>query len=276
MISKPEIDQSTVFIVDDGCKGANVVKDAALLNDTRSARHASVGGIVKGKSIKATAVGYLPFAGKTFVAPDAEYNVLSFRQLLRPGNKFFGDLKKKQILDDNGNILLTATERNGYYTVTYQDLLTAEDMLKTTALPTSASESVEKEPSTSESEVISNDKIVHLNKEERTRAEEAFRLCRNLNHPGLNGVINALKSGLFNTHLSPADVRNGWSLYGPCLACAEGKLKASSERASQSPPASLPGEYLHCDILPLTNEDDKDIDKNMLLSVDEKTSQPSR
>jgi hypothetical protein len=62
----------------------------------------------------------------------------------------------------------------------------------------------------------------------------------------------ALKNNnLEGTHLTAQDVRNAAAIYGPCIACLQGKMKAPREPTSTAPLATAIGEKIHCDILPI-------------------------
>ena len=86
-------DDEDVFIIDTGCKQANICKDSHLLLDAKQYDRASVRGIT-GHSLESTHVGTFPIGGKTFCIPDADANLLSLKMILQQyiGSKFSGDI----------------------------------------------------------------------------------------------------------------------------------------------------------------------------------------
>jgi hypothetical protein len=113
--------------------------------------------------------------------------------------------------------------------------------------------------------------IKHYSAEERSRATEAFNLCAKLGHPSDSYLTNSLDNGNFTfCNLTSQDLRNARELYGPCLACLEGKIKDGSQKPSQSEPAQNIGDHLHSDLIPLTNTS---VGGNtfILFAVDEKS-----
>eukprot|EP01033_Poteriospumella_lacustris_P017855 gene17856-12799_t len=92
----------------------------------------------------------------------------------------------------------------------------------------------------------------HYTPEERTRALQASKLCALWGHPGQDVIIRDLENGCRDgMHLTSRDYRNALELYGPCVACLEGKMRAPSKPASQSAPEPTVGGHLHADLIPL-------------------------
>ena len=91
----------------------------------------------------------------------------------------------------------------------------------------------------------------HFSAEEIARAKEAYELCALLGHPGYKSLCRSLDNGNYShCHLTSADVRNALALYGKCLGCLEGKMKAPKALPSKTPPASKVGENIFADIRP--------------------------
>ena len=108
--------------------------------------------------------------------------------------------------------------------------------------------------------------------EERTRAKQAFGLCRLLGHPSDQALTRLLDCGnMLGTEITSQDLRTARALYGPCPACTEGKMRAPTLSISTSPPASNIGERLHIDFMILHNVS-LGGNKYILVSCDEKTS----
>jgi hypothetical protein len=93
-----------------------------------------------------------------------------------------------------------------------------------------------------------------------------------LGHPNDTYIINSLDFGSFDQcHLTSHDFRNARTLFGPCTACLEAKLKdKATPNLSTTPPAYAIGEHIHCDLIPLTTPS---IGNNsfILFAVDEKS-----
>jgi len=99
-------------------------------------------------------------------------------------------------------------------------------------------------------EALVNETRPHLTAEERSRAKEAFQLCRKLRHPGDEPVIQALTNNLFTaTHLTSQDFRNARAISGPCKACREGKMTAPPDSTSTTEPGRTIGSKIHTDLI---------------------------
>ena len=81
----------------------------------------------------------------------------------------------------------------------------------------------------------------------RERAALARRLHLTLGHPGVHAMEKATVD-LANTNLTANDIRTMESLYGPCIACDQGKAKQKISGGNYHP-ATLPGEVLHADLI---------------------------
>jgi Reverse transcriptase (RNA-dependent DNA polymerase) len=86
--------------------------------------------------------------------------------------------------------------------------------------------------------------------EEKKRALEVLEL-HNATHPGDSTLVQMLTIGVYShLGLGQQDVNNMRDIIGPCAACAEAKVNKTTGPPSDNPPARLPGEYFHVDIIP--------------------------
>jgi hypothetical protein len=112
----------------------------------------------------------------------------------------------------------------------------------------------------------------YLSAEEIRRAKEAQLLCGQFGHPGPKYLQQALDHGLLGpTHLSANDHKNAVSMFGPCIACLEGKMKEPRAPTSNSEPARTIGGMIHVDLIPLPASSIGG-NKFILFSVDEKSA----
>ncbi len=221
---------ATLFAVDSGCiGGGHVVRDANLLTGLRKA-NISVQGY-DGKTTTVDSVGHIPGIGKAVVVETAPNNLLNLRKLCKDiqGN-FKGDHDHMEIFDKNGNLFAEAKDHgDGFLSVEYK--------------PTS--------PDLINAGTVRNVSAEHFTAEEHTRATEAYALCGKLGHPGFKGLQKSLDEGAYpQTHLTSQDVRNAKTIFGPCLACLEGKMKKPKEISSKTPPATKIGERIYVDLIP--------------------------
>jgi len=96
------------------------------------------------------------------------------------------------------------------------------------------------DPNTGEINVV-------LPRHARERAALARRLHVTLGHPG-DHAMEKVTQDLANTNLTANDVRNMTIIYGPCVACDQGKAKHMISGGNLHP-ATLPGEVLHADLI---------------------------
>jgi hypothetical protein len=107
-------------------------------------------------------------------------------------------------------------------------------------------------PAAAAQQLLLHNNDLILSADERRRAEEAFPLCGLLGHPGDQSIIDALDGNHFpGTHLTSQDFRNARRVFGDCVACIEGKMRADSERPTSTPPPEKIGDVIHGDIYPL-------------------------
>ncbi len=240
------------FILDTGCKRVSVCKYPEMLKNITEA-NTLVQGLFADACYKADGEGYLPAVGRCLLVRKSDANLISVRQLVkRLEGTFSGDEDVLNIRDKEGHVVLQGKQGlGGYWICTYRDLINAEKKFNLERVfPTG---------------------IKNYTAEERSRAFEAWNLCQQLSHPGFDTIKIDLDNNCYQgTHLTSQDVINAEALYGPCTACMEAKIKAPSEPTSLNPPATLPGEHLHCDLLEL-EETSIGGHTQMLIAVDEKT-----
>ena len=100
---------------------------------------------------------------------------------------------------------------------------------------------------------LTDSKVRVFSKEQQRRALEYREMHRALAHPSDEYMINAFNSGvIIGTRLTATDVRNAKDIYGPCLACLQGKAIRPSYKASNNPPATKVGDVVHVDIIELS------------------------
>jgi hypothetical protein len=153
------------------------------------------------------------------VVQDATSNLLSLRELLKFGERFEGDRHTLSIFASNGDRILSARDRgDGFWTCTKSEV----KQLVATAMLTQPPQS--------------------FSAEERSRAQQAFNLCRLLGHPSDQALISLLDNGnMMGTALTSQDLRTARHLFGPCPASVEGKMRAPSLPSSVTPPATKIG-----------------------------------
>jgi hypothetical protein len=89
-----------------------------------------------------------------------------------------------------------------------------------------------------------------MSADERNKAKDAYNLCALIGHRRDQAVILGLDNGsLGPTHLTSQDLRNIRREWSSCIACMEGKMKAPSEKTSNTEPARSIGEHLYGDML---------------------------
>ena len=242
------------LIIDSGCRGAHVVQDPAMLEGIIKAegKRPTVQGI-SGHKLTTISTGHFKpgIEGRALVTPGADESLLSLMELVKHTDACFtGNKDTLTISSKDGHAILTATNTgDDFWSCDPQDLVSGNKAY----FQSSVSQ-------------------LYLSAEERRRAAEAYDLCAKLRHPGDQAVIAALDGGCFGSiHLTAQDFRNARRIFGACLACAEGKMRAPSAPVSQSEPARAVGEHLHIDILPFS---DKSLGGNtcLLFAVDEKSS----
>jgi hypothetical protein len=96
----------TLFVIDTACKGGNVVKDPALLDQlTRST--AKVTG-VSGHQTKISHMGKLPLAGRSVMMEGAVENLIAINNLTDIGLNFAGDAGAMKFYSPDGEEVFTA------------------------------------------------------------------------------------------------------------------------------------------------------------------------
>jgi hypothetical protein len=268
------------FVMDTGCKRYNICTTKDIMVDLRPTNTNIVG--ISGAPMKADGVGLLPFAGETLLFPNADANLISVPQLLTmyPNTSIRITPAAMQLLKSDGDVLLSAPAKYGpgFWICTYGDLKRAAHHYATQTYvgydpPNDSDEDqqdsdgedapfqalpvlppLQPDPATPVPLPIQAQTVVHLSAEERSRAQDAWKLCALLGHPGQQKLIRDLENNCFpGTHLTGRDVSNALQLFGPCPACIEAKMRPPPEPTSLSPPAQSVGECLHGDILPLKN-----------------------
>ena len=84
---------------------------------------------------------------------------------------------------------------------------------------------------------------VFLTAQQQDRAKEERELHHTIGHPSDKTLCTALNNGnLIPTRLTCQDIRNAKLLLGPCIPCLQAKMKAPSEKSSDSLPAEIIGD----------------------------------
>ena len=268
--------QDTEIILDTGCNGAHVLQKEAssLVSDTRPSNKSvqGIGGVLQSESR-----GKLGNMGKALVVPKMEASLLSVMELVtNTGGSFHGDTQSMEILDSDGKVILTGHNRgDGFWKCTIEDVRQVACLLGNAAdddpddpdEPDALINTQVEEPT-----IPTTVHVQHLTSQERQRATTARELCSRLSHPGTSALIRALDNGNYpDTNITSQDVRNAITLFGPCTACIEGKMKSDpTPKQSINPPAPTIGHTLHVDLIPLSKVS---IGGNrfILFSVDEKS-----
>jgi hypothetical protein len=282
--TKDESLDDTDFILDSGCKNSHICNDSRLLTQLSERPSATVQGI-SGPKVKPSCVGNLPFAGKTYCIEEAHENLISIRQLIKPGGRSTADENSLKVYDNDGNLLLIGYNKgDDFWRCSYRDLKKASQLCDR-ALDAKNAQSTAYELSSNMSDEVSvvneapdlskfqsREEVPHFTYEERQRAQAAFDLHVSLGHPGDKSLMRSLDNGNYSTNLTGKDLRNARSIFGPCLACLEAKMHAPPQTESilkENPPENV-GEQLFMDIIPL---DAKSLGGHtqLLASVDRKS-----
>ena len=122
------------------------------------------------------------------------------------------------IVTTNNIILKGQDKGDGFWSCEYSDLVHYEGSRKPSYI-TNNNATVNAFPT------MIQHAVKHFSAEERSRAAEAFALCPKLGHPSDIYLSNSLNNGNFSScHLTSQDLKNARDLFGPCLACLEGKI----------------------------------------------------
>ena len=228
--------------IDSGCVGGAVVNDPRMLSQPRRSS-ATIQGI-SGDASKATLTGQMPVVGKSFLLENAYDCLAPLKSFTQQGFTCIVDDAELKVVNGpvsyEGSVVLSAPDTgDGFYTVTYGDLLTAETAVR--ALPAE----VQDQPVGA-----APDPIQHFSADQRKRAAGYREWHNNNGHPSDYAAAQAFRNGsMRNCHFTVQDIRNAKILLGPCPACTEGKMTAPSKISSLSAPAQRPGEHLHADFI---------------------------
>lgn len=244
-----------LFAVDSCCIGhGHLVRREDLLTMACRGRVTIQG--YDGKATTTNTIGHVNGIGKAVLVPDAPNNLINLRKLCDDiGGRYVGDANSMTIYDAKDEIYAEAKDHgDGFLSLRYKDV---RDYLNIKANAVTTGRQVDAD---------------HYSAEEITRAKDAYELCALLGHPGHKALCRALDNSNYNgCHLTSSDVRNALALYGKCLGCMEGKIKAPPAVTSKTPPARKVGEHIYVDIYPFT---ERAIGGFMgaLFAVDEKSS----
>ena len=111
---------------------------------------------------------------------------------------------------------------------------------------------------------------IFLSAQQKEREKEAREFHNNIGHPGDKALCKALEIGnLVPTRVTCQDVKNAKILLGSCIPCIQAKMKAPTEKSSNSPPAEKIGDNVHMDIIPVPTSVGGN--NHILFTVDEKS-----
>lgn len=245
--------RSDEYIVDSGCIGGHILKSEDLVRNLAEPRYDSNITGFTGDGMKPSKVGVLlNTRQRVFVMPSSVVNLLSLQEIVQGGGSHDGDEYITRIYDRNKKLILVARNRgNGLMVVTREQLIKAFGSSK--AYTTN----------------VVDDSFYST--EEKARAREAFQLCQLVGHVGDASIIKMLNHGGYrHTYLTAADFRRARKLFGPCLACQEGKMTAGLDPLTPSPPPGSIGDKVHADLIELPFASVGNV-KQLLISVDEKS-----
>jgi hypothetical protein len=186
LLNKPIVSTNIddeLFIIDSGCKGAHVCKDASMLSNANESNAVKVTGIT-GHSLSSTHVGALPIGGRTFCIPQADANLLSLKLLLKQGGRFSGTYDTLNIYDAKDELILVGKDYgDNYWSCRYADISNYHCKMYVT--------------NTQEIDILTTSVIDiekrHYSAEERSRAKDAFNLCTRLGHPSDASLIKEMQ-----------------------------------------------------------------------------------
>ena len=229
--------KSVKFIIDSGagCSLVNEKDEHIITNKSKS--HISIIGAT-GASVRADKEGildqvsFLPIHTGTGVTD----NILATADLVDAGMCFFGDKEGIEFrwTKSGPPVFVAPRDSDRMYRCTHTDIINAANRR------------------------IMNchlEKAV-FSKEEIVRAELALTAHR-AGHPSDKQLILQILGGPYvHLGLVRQDVLNMRQIHGPCEACIMKANKAPTPSASLSPPAALPAQHLHADLvhLPFSNK----------------------
>ena len=274
-------DNKAQFIIDTGCLGSHIFKNTDLLTRVHKSNVPvrDFSGMAHSTNLR----GYLCYTNQqVLVMPDSKVNLLSSEQIFKDGLATTAMCNEKvfTFLDDNHNHILRAhSNGKGAYICSAEDLVAAFGNHQPIRVhshwadaPRNLNSSLEvrafmvedEEPWTTPTEEV------FLTAQQQDRAKEARELHHTIGHPSDKALCTALNNGnLIPTRLTCQDIRNAKLLLGPCIPCLQAKMKAPSEKSSDSPPAEKIGDNVHVDIIPVPTS----VGGNnfILMTVDEKS-----
>jgi len=191
---------------------------------------------ITGDRVKLGESGMHDILGKVYMG-DVVCNLISLPNLLDKGYTMKGEKDSCEISDKLGRIVIRGYRKKGDM---YQCKLKASEE-EITVMMSNA--------------VIHTNGLVqdkHLSGEEIARAKKARKLHRCL-HITYKALKIGLENGCYidNMSLTGEDVSNAETLFGRCLACAEGCMKAPRSPQSESKPSAKIGSRLAMDLHPM-------------------------
>jgi hypothetical protein len=232
--------------------------------------------------------GYLFHTNQhVLVMPESKVNLISTEQNFKDGLATYGMINGQvlTLMDESHNHILRAISNGkGAYVCSALDLVEAFGDHKPSRTeshwadaPINLSSSPEvtaflMDDEDEEPLVMPNqpEEEIFLSAQQKERAKEARELHNNIGHPGDKALCKALENGnLVPTRVTCQDVKNAKILLGPCIPCIQAKMKAPTEKSSNSPPAEKIGDNVHMDIIPVPTSVGGN--NHILFTVDEKS-----
>ena len=227
---------------------------------------------IAGQSANITHTGYWPgkekLIGKIYCSSDVKLNLMGVPQLMKNGCEVVGKGESLKILEPSGDILFDGKLNNrGLFTCAFAHFGAYPRVVKgvdsggvkgvyqeAPRAPQVLFEEDDHEFDISKYKSNMSDAELfrfmhgHFTQEEKKRAMQAWNFHSTMAHMVHQALGDAFENGLFaGVKLTRKDLDNAYKLFGPCVACMEGKFKLPSEPPSETPPAPTVGHTLNAD-----------------------------
>ena len=270
------------FVFDSGCVGdGTVINNKDLFQYLSKKRNFKINGF-DGKGQTSQISGHVDCIGEAVYVEDSPNNLLNANLFCKEHDLVYhGDHAKVSLYTRDGNqhVITAYKDEEGFLSFTYGDLLKQRHLLKQYSPPkdefcikcnsvlvdlSSATQSITCNPvgilaQPTKSPILRAPSPhgampqQHFSAEQIARAKEAYQLCGLYAHPGDQALLNGLRNGNFlGTHLNEKDLIVARQLFGPCMACTEGKMNAPPPQPSQTPPATRIGEKIFADLVAIS------------------------
>lgn len=219
-----------IIVVDTGCVGnGHVVKNRDLIDEEETMKFRVTG--FDGNSKTSNVAGNVPGLGRSVYVENAPNNLLNLLKLCEDiGGQYTGNSREMIIYDREGHVFGHArVDKEGFLSFQYGDIYPQGSVKANSA---------------------SNESGEYFTREERDRAKLAFKLCKQMAHPGDKNLMASLDNNHYaECHLTGKDLKNARKLFGPCTECLLSKMRGHTSKSSNTPPAEEIGQKLFMDLI---------------------------